>query len=214
LVNIWDAWILEPLPVHLFLTLGGLLTGILVSLPLAILCIYNKKLSFVIINIANLLQAFPSFAFLALVVSLLGLGYTPAIIAIIFRALLPIIKNTYLGLATIDPKIIEFAQGLGLTQGQILRNIRFPNAYPAIFAGIKFASILANGIAVLSVIIGSGGYGEIIFPALNQFNMTKLIIGVLPVIIISICLDITFTLLERRITPIPLQKKSAKTDMI
>lgn len=207
MVNIWDAWILAPLPEHLFLALGGLTAGITISIPLATICLYSPRLAFLIVNIANLLQAFPSLAFLALVVSLLGLGFIPAISAIILRALLPIIKNTYIGLSNIDPSLVEFAQGLGLTPFQILRNIRFPNAYPAIFSGIKFASILANGIAVLSVIVGSGGYGEIIFPALNQINFTKIIIGVLPVIFISISLDILFIFLERHITPLPLQKK-------
>jgi osmoprotectant transport system permease protein len=171
------------------------------------LCLYSRKLAFIIVNIANLLQAFPSLAFLALVVPLLGLGFLPAITAIILRALLPIIKNTYIGLSSIDPSLIEFAEGIGLTKYQILQNIRFPNAYPAIFSGIKFASILANGIAVLGVIIGSGGYGEIIFPALNQININKIIIGVMPVIFISISLDILLIILERRITPVPLQKK-------
>ena len=207
MVNIWDAWILAPLPEHLFLALGGLTIGITISIPLATICLYSPRLAFIIVNIANLLQAFPSLAFLALVVPLLGLGFIPAISAIILRALLPIIKNTYIGLSNIDPSLVEFAQGLGLTPFQILRNIRFPNAYPAIFSGIKFASILANGIAVLSVIVGSGGYGEIIFPALNQINFTKIIIGVLPVIFISISLDILFIFLERHITPLPLQKK-------
>ena len=211
MVNIWDAWILAPLPEHLFLAIGGLIAGILISLPLAILCVYSKKLAFIIVNIANLFQAFPSLAFLALVVPLLGLGFIPAFSAIILRALLPIIKNTYIGLTSIDPSLIEFAEGLGLTEFQILRTIRFPNAYPAIFSGIKFASILSNGIAVLSVIIGSGGYGEIIFPALNQININKIIIGIFPVILIVISLDILFTILERKITPTSLHKKHTVT---
>ena len=105
--------IFEPFGDHIILAGGAFLISILIAFPLAIICIYNKKLSFIIINSANLVQAVPSFAVVAIVVPFLGIGFTPAIIAIILRALLPIIKNTYIGLSSIDEKLIEFSHGLG-----------------------------------------------------------------------------------------------------
>jgi len=208
LVDLFDVLVVEPLLVHLFLTLGALLISIIISIPLAVLCVYNKRLAAVIITFANLVQAVPSFAVLAIVVPLIGIGFTPAIFAIILRVLLPIIKNTYIGLSTIDPSSIQYAKGVGLTEWQILRFIRFPNAYSAIFAGIKFSAILANSIAILTAMIGSGGYGENVFKYIHQYNLTLLIYSIMPVIIIAICIDISLTMLEKKITPLPLRKEN------
>jgi osmoprotectant transport system permease protein len=190
--------IFDPLGDHLLLAGGAFFISILIAFPLAIICIYNKKLAFVIINLANLFQAVPSFAVVAIVVPFLGIGFTPAIIAIILRALLPIIKNTYIGLSSIDRNLIEFAHGLGLTDYQILINIRIPNSYPAIFAGLKFSFILANGIAIITAFIGSGGYGDVIFMNINR-NLIAVFIYIIPVVLIAILFDIFLTKLEKRL---------------
>ena len=155
---------------------------------------------------SNLVQAIPSFAVVALVVPLIGIGFTPAVIAIMLRVLLPIIKNTYIGLLNVDPALIESSEGIGLSEFQIIRHVRLPNAYPAIFAGIKFAAILANSIAVLTALIGGGGLGSIIFEGLTNFNTTKVLAGTLPVIGIALFLDFSFSRIERWLTPEYLQK--------
>ena len=191
--------IFDPLVSHLILAGGAFIISILIAFPLAIICIYNKKLSLIIINFANLVQAVPSFAVVAIVVPFLGIGFTPAIIAIILRALLPIIKNTYIGLSNIDDKLIEFSHGLGLTNWQILILVRIPNAYPAIFSGLKFAFILANGIAILTAFIGSGGYGDMIFMNINR-NLTAVFVYILPVVAIAIIVDIFLSYLEKKIS--------------
>jgi len=198
----------DPLDNHLALLIGSLVLSILASIPLALLSLYNRKIAVIIITFANFVQAIPSFAIVALVVPLLGIGFTPAIFAIFLRSLLPIIKNTYIGLKEVDSSLIEFAQGIGLTSWQILRYIRLPNAYPAIFAGIKFAAILANSIAILTAIIGSGGYGEIVFSGLSQYNINRLLIGVIPVILIAIFIEFFFSYLEKKVTPLPLQQEN------
>jgi len=192
--------IFDPLGDHLILAGGAFLISILIAFPLAIICIYNKKLALVIINFANMVQAVPSFAVVAIVVPFLGIGFTPAIIAIILRALLPIIKNTYIGLSSIDKKLVEFSHGLGLTDWQILIHVRIPNAYPAIFAGLKFAFILANGIAIITAFIGSGGYGDMIFMNINR-NLTAVFLYIFPVILIAIIVDILLSFLEKKISP-------------
>ena len=94
MVNLFDILVIEPLQAHLILTVGALIISIIISIPLAALCLYNKKLATIVISFANLVQAVPSFAVLAIVVPLLGIGFTPALFAIVLRALLPIIKNT------------------------------------------------------------------------------------------------------------------------
>ncbi|WP_048125477.1 ABC transporter permease [Methanosarcina lacustris] len=191
---------------HLFLAYTALLIGALVSIPLIFLSLYNAKLASPIMRLSNLVQAVPSFAVVAVVVPLIGIGFTPAVIAIMLRVLLPIIKNTYIGLFNVDPSLIESAKGIGLTEFQVIRYVRLPNAYPAIFAGIKFAAILANSIAVLTALIGGGGLGSMIFEGLTNFNTTKILAGTLPVIAIALFLDFSFSVLEHRLTPEYLQK--------
>jgi osmoprotectant transport system permease protein len=190
---------------HLVLVYGSLGLGIALSIPLAIISFYSRNLAQWIITFANLVQAVPSFAVVALVVPLLGIGFRPAVLAIVIRALLPIIKNTYIGLNSVDSATIESANGIGLTEWQAIRNIRFPNAYPAMFAGIKFAAILANSIAVLTAIIGSGGLGTLIFEGLAQNNIDKIAAGAIPAIMLAIAIDISFTVGEKKLTPISLR---------
>ncbi len=186
---------------HIVLVYTTLFISILISIPLAFLSLYSKKLAFVVMKFANMVQAVPSFAVVAIMVPLIGIGFTPAVIAIMLRALLPIIKNTYIGLSNIDPALIDYAEGVGLSQWQIHRHIRLPNASPAIFAGIKFAAILANSIAVLTAYIGSGGLGEIIFQGLIGYNTKTLLTGAIPAIGLAILIEISFTAIEKRLTP-------------
>ncbi len=197
--------ILELTLEHLTLAYGSLAISIILGIPLAVASPYSKKLSSVIITVANLIEAIPSFAVVALVVPLLGIGFRPAILAILFRALLPIIKNTYIGLSNVDGTLIDSAEGIGLTKWQILTNIRFPHAYPPMFAGIKFAAILTNGIAVLTAIIGSDGLIKLIFEGLASFNIKKILYGVIPVMVIAIATDFLLSYTEKKITPKALQ---------
>lgn len=143
---------------------------------------------------------------MAVVVPLISIGFTPAVIAIMLRVLLPIIKNTYIGLFNVDPALLDSAKGIGLTEFQVLRYVRLPHAYPAIFAGIKFAAILANSIAVLTALIGGGSLGSMIFEGLTNFNAVKILAGTLPVIAIAFFFDFSFSGLERRLTPEYLKK--------
>ncbi len=198
--------ILEATLEHLFLAYTALLIGALVSIPLILLSLYNAKLASLIMRFSNLVQAVPSFAVVAVVVPLIGIGFTPAVIAIMLRVLLPLIKNTYIGLFNVDPSLIESAKGIGLTEFQVIRYVRLPNAYPAIFAGIKFAAILANSIAVLTALIGGGGLGSMIFEGLTNFNTAKILAGTLPVIAIALFLDFSFSKIEHWLTPEYLQK--------
>lgn len=201
-----SAEILEATLEHLFLAYTALFAGVAGAFPLILFSLYNERLASVVMKFANLVQAVPSFAVVAVMVPLLGIGFTPAVIAIMLRVLLPIIKNTYIGLFNVDPTLVDSAKGIGLTEFQIIRHVRLPNAYPAIFAGVKFAAILANSIAVLTALIGGGGLGSMIFEGLTNFNTTKILAGTLPVIGIALFLDFSFSALERRLTPEYLKK--------
>ena len=192
--------ILNAVGEHLFLAYSALLVSILIAVPLAIISLYNRYLASLLLIFANLVQAIPSFAVVAIMVPLLGIGFKPAIFAIILRIILPLFKNTFTGLKDIDFIYIDSARGIGLNQIEILRYIRFPHAYPAIFAGIKFAAVIANSVAILTSLIGAGGLGELIFEGLTNFNIPKVLTGAIPAMIIAILLDLNFGLIEKRIT--------------
>jgi len=185
---------------HLFLAYSALLVAIVIAIPLAVISLYNRYLASILLILANLAQAIPSFAVVAIVVPLLGIGFKPAIFAIILRILLPLFKNTYTGLKNIDEAYIDSAQGIGLSEREILLYVRFPNAYPAIFAGIKFAAVIANSVAIITSLIGAGGLGEFIYEGLSNLNMSKVLRGAIPAIIIAFLLDISFTFIEKKFT--------------
>jgi osmoprotectant transport system permease protein len=194
------AIILNAVGEHLFLAYSALLVSIVIAVPLAVISLYNRYLASILLVFANLIQAIPSFAVVAIVVPLLGIGFKPAIFAIILRIILPLFKNTFTGLRDVDFIYIDSARGIGLNKMEILRYIRFPHAFPAIFAGIKFAAVIANSVAILTSLIGAGGLGELIFEGLTNFNIPKVLTGAIPAIIIAVLLDLSFSLIEKRIS--------------
>jgi len=185
---------------HLFLAYSALFVAIGLAIPLAVISLYNRYLASILLILANLAQAIPSFAVVAIVVPLLGIGFKPAIFAIILRIILPLFKNTYTGLKNIDDAYIDSAKGIGLNEREILIYVRFPNAYPAIFAGVKFAAVIANSVAIITSLIGAGGLGEFIYEGLTNLNMTKVLRGAIPAIVIAVLLDIGFTFIEKKFT--------------
>jgi len=144
-------------------------------------------------------QSIPSFALVAIIVPLVGIGFVPGVVAIVLGSIVPIVKNMYVGLAKTDIALIDTGKGMGLTDLQIVRYVRLPLAYPAIFAGLKFSAIIANGIAVLTAIIGSGGLGRIIFEGLASFNINKTLSGAIPAILIALSLDMIFSIAEKKL---------------
>jgi ABC-type proline/glycine betaine transport systems, permease component len=193
--------LLTPIFQHIVLAYTALFVSIALGIPLAILALYSRTLQKIVMTLANLMQAVPTLAVVAIVVPLIGIGFWPAIVAIILRALLPIIKNTWIGLSSVDPVLIASAEGIGLSEWDIIRYVRLPNAYPAIFAGVKFAAILANSVAILTAMIGSGGLGSLVFEGLAGVNMMKMLSGALPAIGIALFLDASFSWMERRLQP-------------
>ena len=149
--------LLDAILQHLTLVFTSLAIGICLATPLAILSVFYKRVSYVVLTTINMAQSIPSFALVAIIVPLVGIGFVPGIVAIVLGSIVPLVKNMYVGLAKTDIALIDTGKGMGLTDLQIVRYVRLPLAYPAIFAGLKFSAIIANGIAVLTAIIGSGG---------------------------------------------------------
>ena len=193
------VFLIDAIIEQLSLVFTSLIIDICVAFPLAILSVFYKRFSYLVLTITNMAQAIPSFALVAIIVPLAGIGFLPGIVAIVLGSILPIIKNIYIGLTKTNPALIDSGRGMGLTDLQLVRYIRLPLAYPAIFAGLKFSAIIANGIAVLTAIIGSGGLGRIIFEGLASFNVNKTLSGAIPAILIALSLDLIFSIAEKKL---------------
>ena len=174
---------------QIYLVAATMLLAIIIGVPLGILIFYKKRLKHSVLGIANIFQTIPSLALLAFLLPFLGIGVTPALVALSIYALLPIIRNTVTALETVDPTLSEAADGLGFTRWQKLRLIELPLSISIILAGIRTATAMAVGIATLAAFIGGGGLGELIYQGLVTSNNTLILLGAIPAAILALILD-------------------------
>ena len=136
---------------------------------------------------------------LDLVLSVPGIGKRTAIVALVLYALLPILRNTYVGLTSIDPAILESAEAMGMTRGQIMLRVRFPLALSVILAGVRTATVLTIGVATIAAAIGAGGLGSFIFRGVAMVSDALLLAGAIPAALLAILADFLLGLIERRL---------------
>ncbi|MGF1526569.1 MAG: ABC transporter permease [Candidatus Competibacterales bacterium] len=168
---------------------GGL--AIVVGLPLGILISRPgfRHLAETSMQGLNIGATIPTLALLALSMSLLGIGMLPAIFGLFVASLLPIVRNTYSGLREVPRHLIEAAQGMGMTPGQILWRIEVPNALFVIFAGIRTALAINVGTVPLAFLIGAGGLGELIFTGIDLYDTPMMLAGALPTALLAVITD-------------------------
>ncbi|MBE8712102.1 ABC transporter permease/substrate-binding protein [Sphingobacterium hungaricum] len=182
---------------HLGLTFLSLFLAILVGVPLGILIARNRKLANPVLGIAGILQTVPSIALLGFMIPAFGIGATPAIVALLIYALLPIIRNTYTGITGVNPLLIESATALGMNKRQLLFNIQLPLAMPVIMAGIRTAAVINVGVATLASFVAAGGLGEFIFGGISLNNTNMILAGAIPAALLAILLDQCIALLQK-----------------
>ena len=187
---------------HVWLVLIAMLIAIAISVPLGMFIVYHKALRTLALGIASILQTIPSlalFGFLIPIPFIGGIGKRTAIVALVLYALLPILRNTYVGLTSIDPAILESAEAMGMTRGQIMFRVRFPLALSVILAGIRTATVLTIGVATIAAAIGAGGLGSFIFRGVALVNDALLLAGAIPAALLAILADFLLGLIERRL---------------
>ncbi len=187
---------------HVWLVLIAILIAIAISVPLGMFIVYHKALRTLALGIASILQTIPSlalFGFLIPIPFIGGIGKRTAIVALVLYALLPILRNTYVGLTSIDPAILESAEAMGMTRGQIMLRVRFPLALSVILAGIRTATVLTIGVATIAAAIGAGGLGSFIFRGVAMVNDALLLAGAIPAALLAILADFLLGLIERRL---------------
>ncbi|MGB2643560.1 MAG: ABC transporter permease [Candidatus Acidiferrum sp.] len=187
---------------HLALVVIAMLIAIAISLPLGMLIVQHRRLRVIALGIASVFQTIPSlalFGFLIPIPFIGGIGRRTAIVALVLYALLPILRNTYVGLTSIDPAILEAAKAMGMTSAQILLRVRFPLALSIILAGIRTATVITIGVATIAAAIGAGGLGTFIFRGVAMVSDAVILAGAIPAALLAILADILLGLLERRL---------------
>lgn len=197
--NMFNIWLLSIQ--HLELTLAGVGLAILIGVPIGYLITGNRWAAQLVVGFTDVMQTIPALALLALFMLWLGLGDTPLIMALLVYSLLPIVRNTYIGIIGIDGALIEAAKGMGMTRWQLLRMVQLPLALPVIMAGIRVATVTAIGIAAIGVLIGAGGLGAPIWRGMQQMNTAMILSGAVPAALLAVVSDAGLSKLERFIAP-------------
>jgi osmoprotectant transport system permease protein len=171
---------------HIELSLVSLFVAMCIGVPLGYVCYRHQRLGELLITTSQLLRIIPSLAILFVLIPLIGVGELPALIALIFLAVPPILINTILGFKEIPPVTKEVALGLGMNNQQLLKRIELPLALPFILNGIKLALVELIASATLATYIGAGGLGTLIFTGLGLYRMDLLLIGGTSVTLLSL----------------------------
>lgn len=194
--------LLQDLPAylggHMLLSVASLVVGLIVSLPVGIYASRRPRLGEWTLGVAGILQTIPSLALLALMVPLLGgmIGFWPAFVAMTLYSLLPILANTIIGIRGVDPTLIEAAQGLGMSDWQMLFRVQLPLAAPVIIAGVRTATVLVVGTATLATPVGETTLGNYIFAGLNTRDHVSTVFGCICAALLAVVLDQLVRVLE------------------
>lgn len=186
---------------HLLLVGLSLLAGLLVAIPMGLVLERARRAAEGVIRAVGVLQTVPSIALLAFMIPLLGIGVAPAVVALFLYSLFPIVRNTYSGVRDADPSAVASARALGMTEWQLLRDVRLPLAAPIIMAGVRTAAVINVGTATLAAFIGAGGLGDPIVAGLTLSDTRMILSGAIPAALLALLVDAALGVAERAVTP-------------
>ncbi|ANZ66910.1 ABC transporter permease [Secundilactobacillus paracollinoides] len=186
---------------HIYISAISLGLGILVAVPIGVLLTRTKRIANIVISSASMLQTIPALALLAFMIPIFGIGALPAIVALFIYSLLPILRNTYLGMDGVSPTLRDAAKGMGMTPWQSIVKVEVPLAAPVIMSGIRLSATYVIAWAALASYIGAGGLGDFIFNGLNLYRTDLILGGSIPVILLALIVDWLLGKLEVAVTP-------------
>jgi osmoprotectant transport system permease protein len=187
---------------HLLLVAVSLAIAAGIGVPLGIALTRKPSLASGVMGFANVIQTVPSlalFGFLIPIPLIGGIGDTTAVVALALYGLLPILRNTYTGIQSVDPSVVEAGRGMGMTDFQRLRLVEVPLALPTILAGVRIAAVVGVGLATIAAAVGAGGLGNSIFRGLAMVDNRLILAGALPAAALAIAADGLLGWLERRL---------------
>ncbi len=186
---------------HLVLVVSAMSIAIAIGVPAGILLTRRVAWRRPVLTLTNVLQTIPSLALFGFLIPLPligGIGPRTAIVALVLYALLPIIRNTLTGILGVDPAVRESAVAMGLTPGQILRQVELPLAARTILAGIRIATVTTVGTATIAAAIGAGGLGVFIFRGVASVDYVQILAGAIPAALIALISDGGLGWIERK----------------
>jgi len=199
----WDHVLVLALG-HALVVAISLAIDIVIGVSLGVLVYRRERAANVALAITSTFLTIPSFALFALFIPIFGLGYPPTVVALVMYGLLPILRNTVAGLRSVDPAVVESAQGMGMSATQRLLRIELPLAWPVIIAGVRVSTMLLMGIAAIAAIVGGPGLGEDIFSGLARVGsviaLDLVLGGILGIVVLALLFDTFFNLLGKLTT--------------
>lgn len=185
---------------HVGLSFSAVILACVVGIPLGFLIVNHKKISHVVLNIANIIQTIPSLALFAFAMPLFGIGAKPAVFSLFLYALLPIMKNTLLGIQGVDPAIRKAARGMGMSRFQILFKVEVPLSIAVIMGGVRIATVTSIGVTTIATLIAAGGLGDFIYTGLSMYNIPMILTGAVFSALLALLADFLLGLLEKALT--------------
>ncbi|MFF2483196.1 ABC transporter permease [Paenibacillus sp. NPDC058071] len=190
LISLWE---------HFYLTFVSLLIALLIALPIGYWLSRHRRISIPILSVLGIIYAIPSLGMFAMLIPLVGLGFKPAVIALVVYSQLILVRNVISGFQSIDPSIIEAGKGMGFSPWRLFSRIELPLALPVIIGGIRIASVSVIGIATIAAWINAGGLGGVLFEGLYQNSLPKMVYGTLLVSLLALSTN-TFLLKIEKMT--------------
>ena len=189
---------------HLVLVSSAMAIAILLGVPLGIWSARQPVLRRWLLGFASVAQTIPSlalFGFLIPIPWIGGIGKRTVIVALVLYAILPILRNTFVGIANVDPAVCESAIAMGMNRGQLLRRVQLPLAAQTILAGIRIATVTTIGTATIAAAIGGGGLGVFIFRGIASVDATQILAGAVPAALMALLADWGLGWIERKLSP-------------
>jgi osmoprotectant transport system permease protein len=185
---------------HVWLVADSMILAIAIGMPLGVLLTRRPRWKTLVLGSSNVIQTIPSLALFGLLLPLPWLGVRAdrlTIAALTLYALLPIVRNTYVGILGVDAAVREAATGMGLKSRELLWNVELPLAAPVILAGVRVATVITIGTATIAAAIGAGGLGEFIFRGLAMVDNNLILAGAIPAALMALIADSLIGLFER-----------------
>lgn len=184
---------------HLMIVLIAAFIAVFIGVSLGILSYWVRYLDKAILWTAEIIQTIPNLALLAMLMIVFGLGNVTIIAGLVLYALLPIIRNTYIGLESVPSHLKDAARGMGMSRLQRLMKVEMPLSFPLVFSGIKLAVVNSLSIAVMGVLIGAGGLGYPIYRGIQTGSVERILTGAIPVVLMALILDYLMSKVEKRL---------------
>ena len=200
ILNVWKTQQLGIKTIeHLSMVFIAVLIIIFIGISIGIFLYNRRNLSDVVLNILNVIETIPELVLLVILMPFLGIGFKPTIVASILYSILPVARNTYIGLTQVDQQYLESARAMGLAEKEILWHVRIPLALPLIAAGVRIAIVFTMGVVTLGGLIAAGGLGGPIQTGIHLYDKNIIIITGLWIGILAVMVDSIGSWIEKRL---------------